>query len=132
MALLRFFFPFSFEAKNALMFLFLFLFILTGFLWTCGLVLLLILQSSQTLLLKYFFCFNFLSSYSVSVMYVAPVDVPQFLDVLFFFLFHLCIHFILRDFFLIVFKFTDSFLACVYLLMNPWKKFLISISVFDF
>lgn len=85
---------------NALMFLFLFSFILTGFLWTCGLVLLLILKSSQTLLLQIFLLFHSFFLQCFCHVYVAPFDVPQFLDVLFFsFFFYLCICFILRGFF---------------------------------
>lgn len=99
---------------NALMFFF--SFILTGFLWTCGLVLLLILKSSQTLLLHIFLCFtlSFFLQYFCHV-YVTPFDVvPQFLDVLlFFFLFLPLYAFYFKMFLLIVFKLTDSFLGCV-------------------
>lgn len=97
------------------MFLFLFSFILTGFLWTCGLVLLLILQSSQTLLLQIFLLFHplFLLTVFLSCVCCTCWCSTILGCSIFFFLFSPLYTFYFERFLLIVFKFTDSFLACV-------------------
>ena len=111
---------------NALMFFFLFSFILTGFLWTCGLVLLLILKSSQLLLLQIFLLFHSLFLQYFCHVYVTPFDVvPQFLDVLLFSSFFKSLYAFYFDMFLlIVFKLTDSFLTCVESTDEPLEEIL--------
>lgn len=134
MASLRFFFlfflRFYYECFNV------FVFVSTYPHWFSDLwfALLLILQSSQTLLLQIFLLFHPLSSYSVSVMCMLHLLMFHNSWMFYFFLsFSPLYTFYFERFLLIVFKFTDSFLACVESTdLEPLEEILISISVFDF